>query len=102
MKRAGCKLLYLPPYSPDFNPIEKVWSWLKNWVRRKSRKHPKNARPLSGRPLRPCRPTWPKDGSNAADYDNGNCYKTTTHYGRVDYPAQVIKNIALSFRLEHK
>jgi transposase len=30
---AGCSLLYLPPYSPDFNPIEPVWSWLKHQVR---------------------------------------------------------------------
>lgn len=30
---AGAELLYLPPYSPDFNPIEKCWSKLK----RKSR-----------------------------------------------------------------
>ncbi len=30
---AGCRILYLPPYSPDFNPIELVWSWLKSAVR---------------------------------------------------------------------
>jgi len=30
---AGCSLLYLPPYSPDFSPIELAWSWLKNRVR---------------------------------------------------------------------
>lgn len=29
MEKAGCKLLYLPPYSPDFNPIEKQWAILK-------------------------------------------------------------------------
>ena len=33
VQAAGCRLLYLPPYSPDFNPIELVWSWLKNSVR---------------------------------------------------------------------
>lgn len=26
---AGCRLLYLPPYSPDFNPIEKAFAKLK-------------------------------------------------------------------------
>ena len=31
--RAGCSLLYLPPYSPDYNPIELVWSWIKARVR---------------------------------------------------------------------
>lgn len=30
---ANCSLLYLPPYSPDFNPIEMAWSWIKNKVR---------------------------------------------------------------------
>jgi len=25
----GCKLLFLPPYSPDFNPIEHTWATLK-------------------------------------------------------------------------
>ena len=29
----GCRILFLPPYSPDFNPIEKFWSWLKSKVR---------------------------------------------------------------------
>ena len=30
----GCSILYLPPYSPDFNPIELAWSWIKTFVRR--------------------------------------------------------------------
>jgi transposase len=29
----GCKLLYLPPYSPDFNPIEQAFSKLKSYLR---------------------------------------------------------------------
>jgi transposase len=33
IEQAGCKVLYLPPYSPDFNKIEKCWSWLKNRIR---------------------------------------------------------------------
>lgn len=32
---AGHQLLYLPPYSPDFNPIEKKWAKAKR-LRRKS------------------------------------------------------------------
>jgi transposase len=28
--KAGCKLLYLPPYSPDMNPIEPYWAITKN------------------------------------------------------------------------
>jgi transposase len=29
-----CQLLYLPPYSPDFNPIEEAFAKLKGLVRR--------------------------------------------------------------------
>ena len=30
---AGAKVCYLPPYSPDLNPIELAWSKLKNLLR---------------------------------------------------------------------
>jgi transposase len=30
---AGVKVLFLPPYSPDYNPIEKMWSKVKALVR---------------------------------------------------------------------
>jgi transposase len=29
----GCELIYLPPYSPDFNPIEGAFSKLKSYLR---------------------------------------------------------------------
>lgn len=29
----GARFLYLPPYSPDFNPIELAFSKLKTWLR---------------------------------------------------------------------
>ena len=31
---AGAKLIYLPPYSPDFNPIEQTFHSIKAWLRR--------------------------------------------------------------------
>jgi transposase len=34
IERVGAKLLYLPPYSPDFNPIENLWSKVKQILRR--------------------------------------------------------------------
>ena len=34
IRSAGAELLYLPPYSPDFNPIEKMWSKLKAYFRK--------------------------------------------------------------------
>ncbi len=33
IEACGASLLYLPPYSPDFNPIEKAWSKLKARLR---------------------------------------------------------------------
>jgi transposase len=30
---AGARLRYLPPYSPDFNPIENMWSKIKQLLR---------------------------------------------------------------------
>ena len=34
IEAAGAKLLYLPPYSPDFNPIENAFSKLKALLRK--------------------------------------------------------------------
>lgn len=34
IEATGAKLLYLPPYSPDFNPIEKMWSKIKAYLRK--------------------------------------------------------------------
>lgn len=34
IEKAGCKLLFLSPYSPDFNPIEQRWFPLKNAARK--------------------------------------------------------------------
>lgn len=40
MQIAGTELLFLPPYSPDFNPIELCFSWMKRWcIRNRARYH---------------------------------------------------------------
>ncbi|WP_410519988.1 transposase [Candidatus Lariskella endosymbiont of Hedychridium roseum] len=33
IESVGCKMLFLPPYSPDLNPIEKFWANMKRWIR---------------------------------------------------------------------
>ena len=33
IKAAGARLWFLPPYSPDLNPIEQVFSKIKHWMR---------------------------------------------------------------------
>ena len=38
IEAAGCDLWYLPAYSPDLNPIEKLWSKVKTYLRRVSAK----------------------------------------------------------------
>lgn len=34
IEAVDAELWYLPPYSPDLNPIEKLWSKVKAWLRR--------------------------------------------------------------------
>ena len=34
LKKAEVKVLFLPPYSPDLNPIEMMWSKVKNLLRK--------------------------------------------------------------------
>ena len=34
IERAGVSLIYLPPYSPDFNPIEKAFSQIKAYLKK--------------------------------------------------------------------
>jgi putative transposase len=33
-EEAGCSVIFLPPYSPDFNPIEHFWASLKRQLRK--------------------------------------------------------------------
>jgi len=34
----GCRIIFLPAYSPDLNPIEKLWGTLKTFLRNNSHK----------------------------------------------------------------
>lgn len=33
IESVGCRLIFLPPYSPDLNPIEKFWANMKRWIK---------------------------------------------------------------------
>jgi transposase len=35
IESVGCKVIFLPPYSPDLNPIEKFWANMKRWIKNK-------------------------------------------------------------------
>ena len=47
IEAAGASLRYLPPYSPDFNPIEMAFAKLKARLRAAARREPS---PTSGKP----------------------------------------------------
>lgn len=34
IEATGARIVYLPPYSPDFNPIEAVWAKAKQLIRK--------------------------------------------------------------------
>lgn len=34
IEQTGAEIRFLPPYSPDFNPIEKMWSKIKAYLRK--------------------------------------------------------------------
>ena len=38
IESVGCKVIFLPPYSPDLNPIEKFWDNMKRWIKNKIEK----------------------------------------------------------------
>ena len=33
-EKYGHKIIFLPPYSPEYNPIENFWSWLKGKLKK--------------------------------------------------------------------
>lgn len=42
LSNAGVEVLFLPPYSPDFNPIEPVWAHMKWRMKTFAERDPKN------------------------------------------------------------
>lgn len=40
IEQAGCRLVYLPPYSPDFSPIEPIWGKVKQHLRSTEAREP--------------------------------------------------------------
>lgn len=39
IESVGCRVIFLPPYSPDLNPIEKFWANMKRWIKQQIKKH---------------------------------------------------------------
>jgi hypothetical protein len=34
LEELGCRIIFLPPYSPDLNPIETAFGTIKSWMKR--------------------------------------------------------------------
>lgn len=49
--QAGAQVLFLPAYSPDFNPIEKMWSKVKSLLRSIEARTPEDLTAAIGRAL---------------------------------------------------
>ncbi|MEP7049976.1 MAG: IS630 family transposase [Pseudomonadota bacterium] len=49
---AGARLLFLPPYSPDFSSLEPCWSFLKHWLRTLKERVPERLKAATVRGLR--------------------------------------------------
>lgn len=52
IEQKGCELVYLPPYSPDFNPIEQAFSKLKSYLREASARSQQTLMEVIGEALR--------------------------------------------------
>ena len=57
IRAVGAKLLFLPPYSPDLNPIEQVFAKLKHWLRRVQARSTEQTNEAVGRILNRFKPT---------------------------------------------
>ena len=66
---AGARLLYLPPYSPDFNPIEKAFSKLKALLRKAAERTVEGLWNAIGAILQAFTPTECANYFAAAGYD---------------------------------
>ena len=69
IERAGARLLYLPPYSPDFNPIENAFAKLKALLRKAAERTVEGLWTAIGRLIDVFTPTECANYFAAAGYD---------------------------------
>ncbi len=68
-ERAGATLLYLPPYSPDFNPIENAFAKLKTLLLKAAKRTLEGLWTTIGRLISAFTPTECANYFAAAGYD---------------------------------
>jgi transposase len=66
---AGAQLLYLPPYSPDFNPIENLFAKIKALLRKEAARTIDTLWAAIGRIIETVTPTECQNMFAAAGYD---------------------------------
>ena len=54
-RKKNIQLLNIPPRSPDFNPIESFWGWLRQAMRRRNLEDMRDKRPALGKTAWMCR-----------------------------------------------
>jgi putative transposase len=67
IRKAGAKLLFLPPYSPDLNPIEQAFAKIKHWMRLAQKRTVEDACAISAPSLKPSRPANAETTSKTMD-----------------------------------
>ena len=67
IEAAGASLLYLPPYSPDFNPIENAFAKLKALLRKAAARTVDGLSAAIGRDLSPYRPDLNRERPRQAE-----------------------------------
>ena len=67
IRAAGAHLLFLPPYSPDLNPIEMMFAKLKTLLRKA------NARPIAA--------VWHRIGELLSEFSPDECSNYFSHAG---------------------
>jgi len=71
IEAAGARLLYLPPYSPEFNPIENAFAKLKTLLRKEAARTVDALWSAIGRLIEMITPTECANMFAAAGYDPG-------------------------------
>ncbi len=67
IRKAGARLVFLPPYSPDLNPIEKAFAKLKHLLRKAQERTPER--------------TWRRVGQLLANFSKAECANYFTSAG---------------------
>src|SRR5205085_11941448 len=57
IRAAGARLWYLPPYSPDLNPIEQTFAKIKHWMRMDQKRTVEDTWHHIGHLVTPIKPT---------------------------------------------